>query len=86
MFDVGSGELMLILLVALMLFGGKLPDVGRSIGRSVNSFRKGLQQGVEPLREVENELRREEPPAKPDPPKAGGASPAPTTAPFPPPL
>ena len=42
----GWPEIMLILLVLLLLFGAKrLPDLARSIGRSLSEFRKGRQEG-----------------------------------------
>ena len=52
--QVGPLELVLILVVALLLFGGRLPDVGRSIGRSLAQFKKGLQ-------DMRDEIEREEP-------------------------
>ncbi|MHC4788222.1 MAG: Sec-independent protein translocase subunit TatA/TatB [Planctomycetota bacterium] len=45
----GGAEWLIILLVALLLFGSRLPSVMRSIGRSVNEFKRGL-------REVEDEV------------------------------
>lgn len=41
--NLGIGELALILVIVLLLFGAKrLPEIARSIGNSVNSFKKGL--------------------------------------------
>jgi len=41
---IGTPELILILLVVLLLFGAKrIPDIARSIGRSLNQFKKGLR-------------------------------------------
>ncbi len=39
-------ELIVILVVGVLLFGKKLPDVGRSLGKGIVEFKKGLK-GVE---------------------------------------
>ncbi len=39
---IGSAELILIAIVAVVLFGSKLPEVARSFGQSYTQFRKGL--------------------------------------------
>ena len=40
-FNIGPGELILILVIALVVLGpGKLPDVAQSLGKSVREFRK----------------------------------------------
>ena len=45
--NVGAGELIIILVVLLLLFGSrKLPDLARSLGASAKEFRKGLDEGV----------------------------------------
>ena len=41
--DLGAPELILILLIVLVLFGGsKLPKLSRSVGESMRELRKGL--------------------------------------------
>ena len=44
MFPGGIGylEVILIAMVAVMLFGSRLPEVARSVGQSYTQFRKGL--------------------------------------------
>jgi sec-independent protein translocase protein TatA len=41
--DLGAPELVIILAILLLLFGGKkLPELSRSIGESMRELRKGL--------------------------------------------
>lgn len=41
---IGSGELIVILCVVLILFGGKkLPEFARSLGKGIREFKKACQ-------------------------------------------
>lgn len=41
---IGGPELLLILVVAMLLFGAKrLPEMGRSLGRSMKEFKAGVK-------------------------------------------
>lgn len=42
----GPWEIIIIVVVALLLFGRRLPEVGRSLGKGIVEFKKGLR-GVE---------------------------------------
>lgn len=43
--NVGLPELLVILFVVLLLFGAKkLPEVARSLGRSILEFKKGIRE------------------------------------------
>ena len=43
---IGTGEIILIVVVVLLLFGStKLPELARSIGKSARELRKGLREG-----------------------------------------
>lgn len=54
----GLGELVIILVVVLLLFGAKrLPEMARSIGRSTKEFKKGIEEGVEDEPEEAEEPR-----------------------------
>lgn len=44
---LGTAELLIILLVVLLLFGGaKLPKLARSLGEAQKEFRKGIADGA----------------------------------------
>ena len=51
LFDLGNGELIVILIVALLLFGSRLPGAMRSLGRSVTEFKRGMH-------EMDNEMNK----------------------------
>jgi sec-independent protein translocase protein TatA len=45
--NLGAPELLIMLLVILLLFGGaKLPKLARSIGQAQREFRKGQNEGA----------------------------------------
>ncbi|HRI46459.1 MAG: Sec-independent protein translocase protein TatB [Ignavibacteriaceae bacterium] len=49
--NIGAGELIMIVLVALLLFGPKkLPEIARTFGKGMNQFKRSLN-------EVENEIK-----------------------------
>ncbi len=52
MFNIGPGELILILLILLILFGAKrLPEIGRALGKSLAEFKKGMQEAKEEMKD-----------------------------------
>lgn len=49
MFGLGATELIIILVVALVIFGpGKLPELGGALGKGIRDFRKSLEAKEEP--------------------------------------
>jgi len=44
MFGLGIWELVLILVIVLVLFGRKLPDLGEGLGRGIRNFRKSMRE------------------------------------------
>jgi sec-independent protein translocase protein TatA len=53
---IGTWEMIVLLLLGLLIFGKRLPEVGRGLGKSIVEFRKGLQ-GVE--NEIDEAVKRQ---------------------------
>ena len=67
---IGPGELILILVIALLVFGPRrLPEIGRALGRTIAEFRRMSQ---ELTAEMAQELEAESPRKKAE--EAAGAS------------
>ena len=55
----GPFETIVIAGVALLIFGRKLPDVGRSLGKGIVEFKKGLKGVKEELSDVDEQIEEE---------------------------
>lgn len=66
MFGLGAPEIVALCALGILLFGKNLPGIARSLGKSVVSFRQGLQ-GVED--EIETSVSRREPDVRPQTPQ-----------------
>ncbi|MEQ8719586.1 MAG: twin-arginine translocase TatA/TatE family subunit [Acidimicrobiales bacterium] len=46
--SLGTGELLIILIIVLLVFGGaKLPKLARSLGQAQKEFKEGVAEGAE---------------------------------------
>lgn len=58
--NLGTGEIILILLIILIFFGAKkIPDLAQGLGKGVREFRKAM-------RDVQDEIEKGETPPTPD--------------------
>jgi len=61
MFGLGTPEIMIIALLAILFFGaGALPKLARSIGESKKEFEKGVKEGAQENEEKEVEDKNKE--------------------------
>ena len=60
--NLGAGEIILILLVVLILFGAKkIPELARGIGKGMSEFKKGLrdvQDEIKTTDQIENKEKK----------------------------
>lgn len=71
--NMGPTEWIIVLVVALLLFGRRLPEVMRNLGKGIVEFKRGVR-GIED--QIDEESMRHTPPPAPPPPPA--VSPPPT--------
>src|SRR6516164_8329984 len=69
-FNLGMQEMLILLVIGVLLFGRKLPEVGRYLGKGIVEFKKGIK-GLEDNIEDTPVARQPEPPAleQPRPPQ-----------------
>ena len=72
-FNLGFGEIFVLAVVAIIMFGGQLPDVARKVGRGFSEFKRGMNEQIGDIRadlDVELDTHQPEnpPPADWEPP------------------
>jgi sec-independent protein translocase protein TatA len=54
----GPLEIIIILVVALLIFGRRLPEIARNIGKSLTEFKKGVHEAKEVKDDLESDVRQ----------------------------
>ena len=61
--NIGLGEILILVLVVLILFGpNKLPELGKALGKAVGEFRRGIKEGLD---DKEPSSKNDSTPSKP---------------------
>lgn len=57
--NLGAGEIILIVLVVLLLFGAKkIPELARGIGKGMSEFKKGLKDVESEIKSTDTDLKK----------------------------
>ena len=54
----GGWEWIVILVVALLIFGRRLPEIARSVGKSLTEFKKGVREAQETKDEIVDDVKK----------------------------
>lgn len=64
---LGAGELLLIALLALILFGGgRIADIGRGLGEGIKNFKKGLREAQDDEKPIDVTTKPKTEPSEPE--------------------
>ncbi len=66
---LGGPEMIALIILGVLLFGRKLPDVGRSLGKGIVEFKKGLKGLEDEVEQTHSAPRAETPVEAPRPPQ-----------------
>ena len=59
---IGPWEIAIVLVLALLIFGPKkLPDLGKSLGKSITGFRQGMKETKEDVAEAVKDIKEDIP-------------------------
>ena len=55
--NLGTGEIFIIALIVLLLFGGKkIPELMRGLGKGVKSFKDGMSDVEKEVKDIDNQI------------------------------
>lgn len=59
--NLGAGEIILIILVILLLFGAKkIPELAQGLGKGMKEFKKAVRDVEDEIKKTDEEVKKEE--------------------------
>ncbi len=59
--NLGAGEIILIILVILLLFGAKkIPELAQGLGKGMKEFKKAVKDVEEEIKKTEDDIKKED--------------------------
>ena len=59
--NMGMGELLIIMFVVLILFGGKkIPEIAKNLGKGINEFKRGLNDIKKDITITDDDFKKQE--------------------------
>lgn len=59
--NLGAGEIILIILVILLLFGAKkIPELAQGLGKGMKEFKKAVKDVENEIKQTEEEIKKED--------------------------
>ena len=55
----GGWEFLVVLLIALLIFGRRLPEIARNMGKSMSEFKKGIREAQDTKDEIITDVTNE---------------------------
>ena len=77
--SIGGAEYIIIAIVGLLIFGRRLPEVGRSLGKGIVEFKRGVQGLTDEVDEASSRPGSTPPPADTAPRQISADAPATST-------